>query len=197
MNQNDYIKHYGILGQKWGIRRFQNPDGTLTVAGKMRYGGVYDRNDGTKDTKRLKKDAEADAKEYARAKAYYGEGAGNRRKQIKNKISERMKDPDYKAEFESQLKNQDMSKHQKAANRERHVQDAKDKTKRVANGVKNLILGVGTTSLTAIALYTVAKNLHIGDTIARFAKTKLRTVFNAVQNASSKRSPLDVRRRVF
>ena len=29
--------HYGILGMKWGVRRFQNKDGTLTPAGKARY----------------------------------------------------------------------------------------------------------------------------------------------------------------
>lgn len=34
----DEIKHHGIKGQKWGVRRYQNEDGTLTNAGKKRYG---------------------------------------------------------------------------------------------------------------------------------------------------------------
>lgn len=32
-----YLQHHGILGQKWGVRRFQNPDGTRTAEGKKRY----------------------------------------------------------------------------------------------------------------------------------------------------------------
>lgn len=30
--------HHGILGQKWGVRRYQNADGSLTDEGKKRYG---------------------------------------------------------------------------------------------------------------------------------------------------------------
>ena len=35
MNERELV-HYGIKGMKWGILRYQNPDGTLTAAGKVR-----------------------------------------------------------------------------------------------------------------------------------------------------------------
>lgn len=34
---DDELMHYGIKGQKWGVRRFQNEDGTLTDAGRKKY----------------------------------------------------------------------------------------------------------------------------------------------------------------
>ena len=33
---DDELYHHGIKGQRWGVRRYQNPDGTLTDAGKRR-----------------------------------------------------------------------------------------------------------------------------------------------------------------
>ena len=38
-NQNDYrsyLQHFGIQGMKWGVRRYQNPDGSYTPEGKAR-----------------------------------------------------------------------------------------------------------------------------------------------------------------
>lgn len=43
MNDNNYIAHHGIKGQKWGVRRFQNPDGTRTALGKSRNASMKDR----------------------------------------------------------------------------------------------------------------------------------------------------------
>ncbi len=44
---NNEICHWGIKGQKWGIRRFQNEDGTLTREGLLRY------NDYSKENRRI------------------------------------------------------------------------------------------------------------------------------------------------
>ena len=38
INKPDELTHHGVKGQRWGVRRYQNKDGSLTPAGKKRYG---------------------------------------------------------------------------------------------------------------------------------------------------------------
>lgn len=60
-NNEEVLEHHGIRGQKWGVRRFQNKDGSLKPAGEKRYGG-------DSDVKSAKKSAKA---EYKAAKKEY------------------------------------------------------------------------------------------------------------------------------
>jgi len=41
--ETDYLEHFGIPGMKWGVRRYQEENGTLTEAGKARYGKASQR----------------------------------------------------------------------------------------------------------------------------------------------------------
>ena len=44
-NDGSTLQHHDIKGQKWGIRRFQNPDGSLTAEGYNRYYGVNNKQE--------------------------------------------------------------------------------------------------------------------------------------------------------
>jgi hypothetical protein len=109
--------------------------------------------------RKAKRTAQKDAKEYARAKMYYGDGAGTRRKLIKAKVNERSKNSVYKKEFEKALSSQDMAKHASAAKRERVVNTTASTTAKTARGLLNMAVGnVGRASATAISIYTI---MHI------------------------------------
>ena len=74
--ENEYLAHHGILGQKWGIRRYQNADGSLTAEGRKRRGysdqpagkSVKDKISQHQKERKIKKAREKRALEAARAK---------------------------------------------------------------------------------------------------------------------------------
>ena len=118
---DDILIHYGIKGMKWGQRKSTDHPGASRATNK---------------------EARKDAQEFARAKLFYGEGAGNRRKLIKATVDAKAKrDPTYKAAFDHHLAQQDLSKHASAARGERKRKDTKAKVGKNARALNRAING--------------------------------------------------------
>lgn len=92
--RSDELYHHGIKGQHWGIRRFQNEDGTLTEAGRQRY--MYDLGSGRKMSligrlkfsKDVRKKTEADeAQKFKKTKAFVDD-IDSRSSEMKKKMDE-------------------------------------------------------------------------------------------------------------
>ena len=99
----DFLEHWGILGMKWGVRRYQNADGSLTDAGKKRYTKLENRiskyrkkaekytNKSIKAEKSAHRfwfrDAEAAYAKYSKYK-YKAEAMEAKAKKLESKLSE-------------------------------------------------------------------------------------------------------------
>ena len=183
------LYHHGIKGQKWGIRRFQNADGSYTKAGLNR------RNSVPRSTERT---AKKDAKEYARAKMYYGEGAGTRRKLINNTIKERSKDPVYKERLDYYISKQNMADHAAKARSERHRNDVKNTVSKTGRGLINAATGnIGRASAGAAVLYMAAHYTGIDRKVAEYGHQAINNIPNIVANAGKKYMDYKMMHKVF
>lgn len=87
----------------------------------------------------VEREARRDAKEYARAQMFYGEGAGNRRKLISATVdSKAHRDPTYAIAFHKELARQDMAEH---ASKARHERVLKDTSKAVNKNIRGILNG--------------------------------------------------------
>jgi hypothetical protein len=128
-----------------------------------------------------RRQARADANEFAKARAYYGQGAGTRRKLIKAKVETRSQNPHYKKEFERVLSGQNLEKRSAQAVRKRHRADTKHFVGKHARSVhRSLTGGFGPVTALGATIATGATYAH--------ATGLDKKAYDAVKKAATSRS---------
>lgn len=151
----DALAHYGVKGMQWGVRKDDQLEGVPA---------------------KTNREASKDAREFARAKMFYGEGAGTRRKLIKATVEAKSKDPVYKKAFDHHLAKQDLAQHASKARSERRRKNVKSSTGKTVRGAhRQLTGGMGTVPLAgaaAAAGYLAVKRYNVDQILKDAATTK-------------------------
>lgn len=123
----------------------------------------------------IEREARKDAKEFARAQMFYGEGAGNRRKLITAKVEAKAaKSQAYARAFHSELSRQDMERHANLAQRERHLKDASHTVNKNLRGiVHGDYRSVNTGVIAALGVAYVAHQTGLDKKLYHKAKDKI------------------------
>lgn len=152
---DDFLAHNGVKGMHWGTRKSALPG---VRAGTSR-------------------EAKKDATEFSKAKMFYGEGAGTRRKLIKATVEAKSaKDPTYKKAFDHHLANQDMAKRASQARGERHRKDTTHAVSKHARSVHRIVTG-------GMGNVTMAASVAVGAAGVAHAKGYDKIVYRAGKKA--------------
>lgn len=157
------LMHYGIRGQKWGVRNYQNEDGSLTPAGKQRYGGNQNGRGGLFGLHK-KKEKKRDWKP----------------EDAENLSDEELRTRNNRLQAEQNYKNNMTPQWKK---------DAKQTAKSWRNeAIKNIFIGTAVT----LAAAAMTKNYKkIGPLISKYSKiavSKIHSNTSVIKNAANKYS---------